>query len=94
MRLSNATPLQYCTSLIILQSYTYTPKSLLWKLESEARHTTLVLIDRGSAVFLGILRIAEEHTFVSASFLVFAYAAGLLIESQRWLTWKRGRGVP
>ncbi len=56
-------------------SYSFTEK--LRKLKSKACHATLVLVDCGSAVFLGIFGIAKEHAFVSGGFLIFAYTARL-----------------
>jgi hypothetical protein len=36
-----------------------------WQLEAKARHTAPVFINRGSAVFLCVGRVAEEHAFVA-----------------------------
>lgn len=47
------------------------------QIESKALHATLVFVNRWSAVFLGIFGIAEEHAFVSAGLLFFAYATWL-----------------
>ena len=54
-------------------------ENLLRKLEPKARHTTLVPVDCGSTVLLGVSRIAEQHTLVSGRLLVFAYATWLLL---------------
>jgi hypothetical protein len=50
------------------------------QLKAKPRHTAPVLIDRGSAVFLWVRRVAEEHAFVAGGFFFFADAAGLGIE--------------
>jgi len=78
MRLSNATPpcpvVLYNISLVPL----YIIDTLeLWETESEACHTALVLFDCRGAIFLGFFGVAKEHTFVSRSFLLFAYTAWL-----------------
>ena len=57
------------------------PRPPSWKLETEAGHAALVLVDRGSAVLLGVCTVAEEHAFVAGRFLLFAYAAWLIIVS-------------
>jgi hypothetical protein len=62
-----------------LPTYFLQPQETLWKLKSKACHAAFVLIDCGSAVFLGVFRIAKEHAFVSGGFLIFAYTAWLSI---------------
>ena len=46
--------------------------------ETEALHTTPVLLDHTLTFLLGIASIRKEHAFVSSGFLVFADAAWLL----------------
>src|SRR5437016_1101131 len=81
MRPNHAMPQSYNTTSSIHPAAPPWVSVFSWKLKSEACHTVLVLVDHRSAVFLGILRITEQHAFVSRSFLVFAYTAWLLAES-------------
>lgn len=56
----------------------YPQARILRKLEAKACHTAFILVNRSRAVLLWISRIAEQHTLVARSFLVFAHAAWLV----------------
>jgi len=74
----------------------YTPASPSRKIESESCHTALVLVNRGCAVFLGILRIAEEHTLVASSLFLLTYTAWLFrrVSKLAGIQLARFRNVP
>jgi hypothetical membrane protein len=57
---------------------------LLRQIKPKTRHTALIFINRARAIFLGIFRITEQHTFVASRFFVFAYTAGLF-QISNWL---------
>ena len=50
--------------------------------EAETSHAASVLLDRGLAVLGGVCSGGEQHALVALRFLVFAYAAGLCMQSQ------------
>jgi hypothetical protein len=53
----------------------------LRKFETESFHTTLIFVDCGGTVLLGIFSIAEEHALVSSGLFIFADTAGLQNDS-------------
>ena len=74
-------PITYCTRnrTPLYQSKKHHRRTPSWEVESKAFHTTLVLVDRGHAVLLGIFRIAKQHTFVASFLLVQAYTTWLML---------------
>jgi len=77
MRLSNANAPANPQAFQLASSLIIQPHAPSGKLEAKAGHAALVFVDRGSAVLLRVLGIAEEHAFVSSRLLLIAYAAGL-----------------
>ena len=84
MRLSNAHCYLHVPSGGYLTSFRTTTATTtyycfdgLWQGEAEASHADLVLVDRGGAVLLSVVGLAEEHAFITGSLLIFAHTAWL-----------------
>jgi hypothetical protein len=75
-------PNTYCTIPIFSHSLLTALDTPSRKLETKACHATLIFVDCRGTILLGVFGIAEEHAFVSSSFLIFAHAAGLAIMSE------------
>lgn len=62
--------------IVIVQPRAFGQRSSL-DLEAKSSHASLVLLDRGLALLLGVFGLGEEHAVIASGLLGFADAAGL-----------------